>query len=103
MVTSFLATRPVLDLDDASTQIFGEAKAMIERQGRRLVEADLFIGAIAGSGRALSASARYPMSVAGHDQRRQQSASKESVTREGAGSRDLVLRVCRELDVVAGR
>ena len=49
LVKSFLATLPVLDPDDASTQIFGEAKAMLERQGRRLADADLFIGAIAAA------------------------------------------------------
>jgi tRNA(fMet)-specific endonuclease VapC len=47
LVTSFLATLPVLGLDDASVQIFGEAKALLERQGQRLADADLFIGAIA--------------------------------------------------------
>jgi predicted nucleic acid-binding protein len=47
MVTRFLATLPVLGLDDTSVQIFGEAKALLERQGRRLDDADLFIGAIA--------------------------------------------------------
>jgi tRNA(fMet)-specific endonuclease VapC len=47
VVTSFLATLPVLGLDDASVQIFGEAKALLERQGQRLADADLFIGAIA--------------------------------------------------------
>jgi tRNA(fMet)-specific endonuclease VapC len=47
MVTKFLATLPVLGLDDTSVQIFGEAKALLERQGRRLDDADLFIGAIA--------------------------------------------------------
>jgi tRNA(fMet)-specific endonuclease VapC len=47
LVTSFLATLPVLELDDASVRIFGEAKALLERQGRRLADAALFIGAIA--------------------------------------------------------
>lgn len=47
LVTSFLATLPVLGLDEASVQIFGEAKALLERQGQRLADADLFIGAIA--------------------------------------------------------
>jgi tRNA(fMet)-specific endonuclease VapC len=49
LVELFLATLPVLDLDEASTQIFGEAKAMLERQGRRLADADLLIGAIAAA------------------------------------------------------
>ncbi len=47
LVTSFLATLPVLGLDDASAQVFGEAKALLERQGQRLADADLFIGAVA--------------------------------------------------------
>ncbi len=47
LVTSFLATLTVHGLDQASVQIFGESKALLERQGRRLADADLFIGAIA--------------------------------------------------------
>jgi len=47
LVTTFLTTLPVLGLDDASVQVFGEAKALLERQGQRLADADLFIGAIA--------------------------------------------------------
>ncbi len=47
LVTSFLATLPVLGLDETSVQVFGEAKALLERQGQRLADADLFIGAIA--------------------------------------------------------
>ena len=47
VVTSFLATLPVLGLDEAAVQIFGEAKALLESQGQRLDDADLFIGAIA--------------------------------------------------------
>ncbi len=49
LVKSFLTTLPVVDLDEASTEIFGEAKAMLERQGRRLADADLLIGAIAAA------------------------------------------------------
>jgi tRNA(fMet)-specific endonuclease VapC len=49
LVDRFLATLPVLDLDAASTQIFGEAKALLEQQGRKLADADLFIGAIAAA------------------------------------------------------
>lgn len=49
LVRSFLGSLPVLDLDEAATQIFGEAKAMLERQGRRLADADLFIAAIAAA------------------------------------------------------
>jgi tRNA(fMet)-specific endonuclease VapC len=47
LATSLLATLPVLGLDEASVQVFGEAKALLERQGQRLADADLFIGAIA--------------------------------------------------------
>jgi tRNA(fMet)-specific endonuclease VapC len=53
LVDGFLATLPVLGLDEASTQIFGEAKAKLERQGRRLADADLFIGAIAAARQAI--------------------------------------------------
>jgi len=52
VIASFLATLPVLGLDEASAQIFGEAKALLEREGRRLADADLFIGAIAAARRA---------------------------------------------------
>jgi len=47
LVTRFLSTLPVLGLDEAAVQIFGEAKAVLERQGQRLDDADLFIAAIA--------------------------------------------------------
>ena len=47
LVTSFLSTLPVLGLDETAVVIFGEAKAVLERQGQRLDDADLFIGAIA--------------------------------------------------------
>lgn len=53
LVDGFLATLPVLDLDEASTQIFGEAKAKLERQGRPFADADLFIGAIAAARQAI--------------------------------------------------
>ena len=52
LVKGFLATLPVLGLDEASVQIFGEAKALLERQGQRLADADLFIGAIAAANQA---------------------------------------------------
>jgi tRNA(fMet)-specific endonuclease VapC len=48
-VADFLATLPVLGLDEVSVQIFGEAKALLERQGQRLADADLLIGAIAAA------------------------------------------------------
>jgi tRNA(fMet)-specific endonuclease VapC len=47
MVTAFLADVPVFGLDSAAVQIFGSIKALLERQGQRLDDADLFIGAIA--------------------------------------------------------
>ena len=47
LVTSFLATLPVIEFEEAAVQIFGQTKALLERQGRRLADADLFIGAIA--------------------------------------------------------
>lgn len=47
MVTIFLGTLPVLGLDGAAVQVFGTTKALLERQGQRLDDADLFIGAIA--------------------------------------------------------
>jgi predicted nucleic acid-binding protein len=37
----------VLGLDGAAVQVFGTTKALLERQGQRLDDADLFIGAIA--------------------------------------------------------
>lgn len=52
LVKSFIATLAVLGLDEASARIFGEAKALLERQGQRLADADLLIGAVAASRRA---------------------------------------------------
>ena len=53
LAKSFLATLPILGLDEASAQIFGEAKAMLEQRGQGLPDADLFIGAIAVANRAI--------------------------------------------------
>ena len=53
VVSSFLSTLPVLGVDEASAQIFGEAKALLERQGQRLADADLFIGAIVAAQRGI--------------------------------------------------
>jgi tRNA(fMet)-specific endonuclease VapC len=53
LVQTFLRTLPVLGLDEASAQIFGETKALLEQQGRRLADADLLIGAIAAAHRAI--------------------------------------------------
>jgi tRNA(fMet)-specific endonuclease VapC len=47
LAKSFLATLPIFGLDEASAQIFGEAKAMLEQRGQGLPDVDLFIGAIA--------------------------------------------------------
>lgn len=52
LVKRFLASLPILGLDEASVQIFGEAKALLERHGQRLADADLLIGAIAAAQRA---------------------------------------------------
>lgn len=49
LVVSFLETLPILDLDEVAVRIFGETKASLERQGQRLADADLFIGAIAAA------------------------------------------------------
>jgi tRNA(fMet)-specific endonuclease VapC len=53
LVGRFLATLPVLGLDELATQIFGEAKALLEREGRRLDDADLLIASIAIANRAV--------------------------------------------------
>jgi len=52
LVMSLLGTLSVLGLDAASVRIFGEAKAMLERKGQRLADADLLIGAIAAARKA---------------------------------------------------
>jgi tRNA(fMet)-specific endonuclease VapC len=46
LVEKFLVTLPIYGLDTASTEVFGEAKALLERSGRRLADADLLIAAI---------------------------------------------------------
>jgi tRNA(fMet)-specific endonuclease VapC len=62
LVDSFLATLPVLGLDTASAQVFGDAKALLERNGRRLADADLLIGAIAVAVRATIGRSSWPAS-----------------------------------------
>ena len=47
LVTRFLATLPILSLDRSAAEIFGNVKVRLQREGRRLTDADLFIGAIA--------------------------------------------------------
>lgn len=49
LVGRFLATLRILGLADGSALIFGEVKALLEGQGQRLADADLFIGAIAAA------------------------------------------------------
>lgn len=53
LVQRFLVTLQILGLDEASVQIFGEAKALLEQRGTRLDDADLLIGAIAAANRAI--------------------------------------------------
>jgi tRNA(fMet)-specific endonuclease VapC len=47
VVDDFLETLPVLQPDLAAAQVFGEAKALLQRAGLPLPDADLFIAAIA--------------------------------------------------------
>ena len=47
LVTSFLQTLPLVDMDTASSRTFGEVKATLERAGQKLADADLFIASIA--------------------------------------------------------
>jgi predicted nucleic acid-binding protein len=49
LVRAFLGTLRILGLHEVSAQIFGEAKALLERQGQRLADADLLVGAIAAA------------------------------------------------------
>ena len=47
LVTEFLATLPVVGPDLAAALEFGRQKAKLEREGMRIADADLLIGAIA--------------------------------------------------------
>jgi tRNA(fMet)-specific endonuclease VapC len=47
LVDAFLETLPVWGPDRASAQVFGEAKALLQRLGTPVADADLFIAAIA--------------------------------------------------------
>ena len=47
LVTRFLRTLPILALDRSAAQIFGKTKARLQRAGKGIADADLFIGAIA--------------------------------------------------------
>lgn len=53
LVKAFLESLSVLGLDAPAVEIFGEAKALLERQGQRLADADLLIAAIALGHRAI--------------------------------------------------
>ena len=52
LVERFLETLPVLGLDSISAQFFGVLRAALEAKGKRLADADLWIGAIARAHRA---------------------------------------------------
>jgi len=47
LVTSFLATLPVLGLNLAAAEHFGRTKSQLESAGQRVADADLLIAAIA--------------------------------------------------------
>jgi tRNA(fMet)-specific endonuclease VapC len=52
-VVGLVATMPVLDLDELAARVFGEAKALLEKRGTRLADADLLVGAVAVAHRAI--------------------------------------------------
>jgi tRNA(fMet)-specific endonuclease VapC len=52
LVERFLETLPILGLDSISAQFFGALRAALEGKGKRLADADLWIGAIARAHRA---------------------------------------------------
>lgn len=52
LVEQFLVTLPVLSSDLVPAQFFGALKAALELEGKRLADADLWIGAIARAHRA---------------------------------------------------
>jgi tRNA(fMet)-specific endonuclease VapC len=52
VVAAFLETLSVLEMDSAGAQFFGILKAELETSGRRVADADLWIGAIARANRA---------------------------------------------------
>ena len=52
LVERFLDTLPLLGADSITSQFFGALKAALEAEGRRLADADLWIGAIARAHRA---------------------------------------------------
>lgn len=47
LVDRFLASLPILGLDTTAARAFGESKAILQRKGMGLADADLLIGAIA--------------------------------------------------------
>ena len=52
LVERFLETLPILSLDIIAAQFFGVLKAALEAEGRRLADADLWIGATGRAHRA---------------------------------------------------
>lgn len=52
VVERFLATLVVLPMESFGAQFFGAIKAELEYEGRRLADADLWIGAVARANRA---------------------------------------------------
>lgn len=52
LVERFLETLPILGLDIIAAQFFGVLKAALEAEGRRLADADLWIGATGRAHRA---------------------------------------------------
>ena len=49
LVSEFLATLSVIGLDLQASLRFGQLKTVLERDGRRLADADLFIAAVTGA------------------------------------------------------
>jgi tRNA(fMet)-specific endonuclease VapC len=52
LVSQFLDTLPVLEMDLSAAEFFGILRAELESRGQRLPDADLWIGAIARASRA---------------------------------------------------
>jgi tRNA(fMet)-specific endonuclease VapC len=53
LIERFLETLPILGLDSINAQFFGVLRAALEAKGKRLADADLWIGAIARAHRAM--------------------------------------------------
>jgi tRNA(fMet)-specific endonuclease VapC len=67
LVARFLETLPILGLDSISAQFFGVLRAALEAKGKRLADADLWIGAIARAHRAavVTSNTRHFARIAG--------------------------------------